>query len=111
MKDLSVVTMLNGQTDLREPVQDLILSQVVLGHFGLAFVLSLILLDLQCHVASIGVVHDNTKLALLRLVDFFKSDDVRVIEHLEDFCFTESRLLVILTHLLDVNLFHHGMRL
>ena len=45
MKDLSVMAVLKSQANLSEPVQDLIFGQVVLRHFWLALVLSLVLLN------------------------------------------------------------------
>ena len=111
MQNLAVVAVLERQADLREPVQDLILREVVLGHLRLALVPSLKFLDLQRHVAAISVVHHDAELALLRLVHLLEADDVRVVEHLKNLCFSECRLLVILAHLLDVNLFDHGVGL
>ena len=52
MKNLTIVTVLECQADLREPVKDLVLIEVVLGHLRLALVLRLILLDLQGHVTT-----------------------------------------------------------
>ena len=60
---------------------------------------------------TISVVHDDTKLTLLCLVDLLEANDVRVVEHFKNLGFSESGLLVFFTHLLDVNLFNDGVGL
>ena len=60
---------------------------------------------------TICVVHDDTQLACFRLIDLFEPNNVRMIEYLQDFSFTEGRLLVILTHFLDINLFDNCIAL
>ena len=57
------------------------------------------------------MIHDNTELSCLSLVNLFESDDVGVIEHLKNFCLSEGRLLVFLTHFLDINLFYYSIGL
>ena len=52
MQDLPIVTVLQSQAYLREPVQDLILSEVVLRHFRLALVPRLQVLNLKRHVTT-----------------------------------------------------------
>ena len=52
VEDLSVVAVLQCEANLSEPVQDLVLSKVVLRHLRLSFVASLQILNLQSHVAA-----------------------------------------------------------
>lgn len=63
------------------------------------------------NLLTVCVVHDDAKLACLGLVNLFESNNVRVIEHFEDLGLAESRGLVLVTHLLDVDFLHHGVRL
>ncbi len=51
------------------------------------------------------MIHHNAQLSLLCLVDFLESDDVGMVEHLENLSLSESTLLVRLAHLLDIDLF------
>ena len=60
---------------------------------------------------TISVIHHDAELACLRLVDLFEANDVWVIENLENFGLSESRLFVSIAHLLDVNLFDDSVRL
>ena len=92
-------------------MQDLLLAEVVFRNLGLAFVGSLQIGDALCQITSIGVVHDDAKLTLFRLVDLLEANDVRVVEHFENLGLSERRLLVFFAHLLDVNLFNDGVGL
>jgi len=79
MQDLSIVTVLESETNLREPVKNLVFCVVFPRGGWLPLVFRLHFLDLASHVSSISMVHHNAKLPLLCLIHFFKSDDVRVI--------------------------------
>ena len=60
---------------------------------------------------TIGIVHDYAELTLLRLVNLFEADNIRMVENFKDFSFAESRLLIIFTHFLNVNLLDYSVRL
>ena len=57
------------------------------------------------------MIHDNTELTCLSLVNLFESNDIGVIEYLKNFCLSKGRLLVLLTHFLDINLFDYSIGL
>ena len=52
MQDLAVMTVFEGEANLSEPIEDLVLRQVVLGHLWLPLVARLIVLNLQGHVTA-----------------------------------------------------------
>ena len=60
---------------------------------------------------TISVVHDNAELALLRFIDFFEPNDVRMGEGFEDLCLAERARPVLFAHFLDIDLLHHSVRL
>lgn len=57
------------------------------------------------------MIHYNTELSCLCLVNLFESDDIGMIEHLKNFCLSEGRLLVLFTHFLDINFFDYSIGL
>ena len=77
MQDLLVVKIIDGQSYLREPVEDLRLSEVpsLLFH----------LLDLGVHVPQLAVDHHDTKVALVVSEGVLIGDNVDVPELLKDF--------------------------
>jgi hypothetical protein len=94
--------MLKSKTDLRKPVQYLIFCNVIeLARFRLVLVF---ILDLSLQIAIVCVVHDNTQLSLLSLVDFAESNDVGVVEDFEDLSLAQSFLAFFIAHRLNVNL-------
>jgi hypothetical protein len=102
MEDLAVMTVLEGETYLSEPIKDLILCEIVeLASTRLALVL---IFDLSLQIPVVSVVHHDAKLALLGFIDFAEADDVWVIEHLEDLGFSECFLALFVAHGLDINL-------
>ena len=50
MNNLSIVNMLHSQTELRKPIEDLILSKRPVT----------LIFDLLTDVSSVGIVHDDT---------------------------------------------------
>ena len=56
---------------------------------------------------TICIIHDNTELTSLGLINFLKSYDVRVIKHFKNLSFSISCFLVFFTHLFNVNLLDH----
>jgi hypothetical protein len=51
---------------------------------------------------TVSIVHDDAKLTSGCFVDFFEMNNARVIEQLQDFGFSQSSLLFIARHFLDV---------
>jgi len=100
---------LQRDTNLREPVQDPVLIEILVLFLRPPTLLVLILelLNSLSHVAAVCIVHDNAKLTSLGLVDFFEPDDVRVVQNFENLGLPVGSLLVLLAHLLDVNLLDH----
>lgn len=108
MQNLFVVTMFHGERNLGEPIEQFVFGEVV--HASRAIFLLEPLLNFGLQIAAICVVHNNTQLSFLCLVDFSKADDVRVVEHFEDLGFVERFPPLLFTHLSNVNLFDDRVR-
>lgn len=52
VQDFAIMAVLECEADLGEPVQDLVLAEVVFGGLGLPLVARLVILDLQRHVTT-----------------------------------------------------------
>ena len=102
MQDLLVVTVLDGERDLSEPVEKLILRHVVLATLPVSGLEPLLNLLLQ--VSIIGIVHNDAKLALLRLVNFAEAGNVNMVEDLQDFRLVQCLATLLFAHLRDINL-------
>ena len=72
MEDLPIVDVLEAKTDLGEPVEYSVLTKVLVGS------LLFLSLDLGGKVSIITEAHDDAKLALFGLVDFFELHDIRM---------------------------------
>ena len=84
MQNFPIVNMLQREANLGKPIEDMILAPIL--QLASIFLLDLVLfLDLALEVTAIGVVHDDTQLALLGLVDLLESDDVGMLEDFENF--------------------------
>lgn len=78
MQDFLIMGVLNRQTNLSEPIQYLILTEVLV--FACFLILFLLLLfNLRLQIAIIGIVHHNAQFATFCLVDFSEASDVRMI--------------------------------
>lgn len=104
MQNLPIMTVLHGEADLSKPAQDLLLLQIV--HATIPRLLNLFL-----QVAAVSIVHNYAKLTLFGFVDFFEADDVRVLEHFEDFRLLYCILLLLLRHALYVDFLNDGVGL
>jgi len=105
MYDLAVMSMFKSKADLCEPVKDLLLGEVVFGYLRFSLVARLQIWNLFRKVTTVGVIHDDAELTLLRLIDLLEADNVRMCESFKDLSFTEGALSVIFAHFLNVNLF------
>lgn len=101
VQDLAVVHMLQTEADLSEPVQDLRFSEEAAA----------LRLDHLLEIAPVRVVHHDTELPLLCLVDLPESNDIRVIEHLQYFCLLQRVGALTLAHLSYVDLLNDGQLL
>lgn len=86
---LTVVTVLQAEADLREPVEDLVLGEVI-DLAGLLVLLALGL-NLLCEVAAVAVLHDDVDLACTCCVHLLESDDVWVMQDLKNLGFLLRR--------------------
>ena len=102
MQNFLVMTVLHGEANLREPVQKLILSKVILPAISIDSLKALF--DLSLKVAIVGIIHDDAQLSLLCLVDFAETYDVRMVKHFQDFRFVQSLSPLLFAHLSNINL-------
>ena len=103
MQDLPVMHMFERQSDHSEPIEDVVLAPM----YQLpAFLLLLLVfvLDLALQVSAIRKVHHNAQLALLGFVYFTKTHDVGVMQHLQDFGFSQGLSSLVFVHILYVYL-------
>ena len=98
MQNLSVVHMLEPQADLSEPIKDLRLGEEPPA----------LLLDHFLEISSVRVVHNDAQLALLSLIDLAETNNIGMIENLQDFSLLQSVLPLILAHLSNVDLLDDG---
>ena len=102
------MTVLERECNLSEPVEQFILSKVVLAALSIRCLEPL--LDLALQVTIVSVVHDDTKLSFFGFVHFTELGDVRMVKDFQDLCFVESFSSLFLTHLSDVDLLDHRKR-
>ena len=105
MQDLLVVSVFDGQANLREPVEHLILTEVLRP--AVARLNLRLSLDLALQVAIVAVVHDDAKFALLSFVDFAEARYIGMVEHFEDLGLFEGFFAFFFVHLADVDLLDH----
>lgn len=98
MQNLSVVHMLEPQADLSEPVKDLRLGKEPTA----------LLLDHFLEIPSIRIVHNDAQLALFSFIDLAETNNIGMIQDLQDLSLLESVLALILAHLPDVDLLNDG---
>ena len=98
MQNLSVVNMLEPQADLSEPVKDLRLGKE----------LASLLLDHFLKIPSVRVIHNYAQLALFSLIDLAETNNIWMIQDLQDLSLFQSVLPLILVHLPNVDLLDHS---
>lgn len=106
MQNLLIVSVLDGQTNLSEPVENLVLAEVVWSSRG-GFVFGLGL-NFRLQVAIVAVVHNDAEFALLGLVNFTETRYIGVIKNLKDLGLLKSLFALLLVHLTNVNLLDHS---
>jgi len=80
MQDLLVMAMFDCESDLSEPIQELVFSHVILTALPVDSLEPL--LDFLLQVTIVCVVHHNAELALLGLVNFAETSDIGMVENL-----------------------------
>lgn len=100
-KEVPVVQVADGQADLHEPTQDLILAKGSLGLFGLA--------DALGEVAALGVLHDHVQPSLGCPVYLSEADDVGVSQQLKDLGFPHGIGLFLRGEIGEVHLLHRPL--
>jgi hypothetical protein len=98
MQNLSVVHMLEPQADLSEPVKDLRLGKEP----------ATLLLDHFLEISSVRVVHNDAQLALFSLIDLAETNNIWMIQDLQDLSLLKSVLPLILAHFPNVDLLNDG---
>ena len=81
----------------------MILAPILQLPSSLLFLLILVF-NPSLQVTSIGIVHNDTKLSLLRFVHLAEANNVGVLQHLEDLCLAQSFPPLVLVHVLDIDL-------
>lgn len=89
--------MFHGQTDLSEPVQYLILFKKLFGVFTGS--------DGFRQISTLGIFHDDFKFVLFGCIYLDKFDNERVSEVSENLCLLDSLLSLLLTHVINADLF------
>ena len=102
MQNFLIMAVLHGEANLREPVQKLILSKVILPALSIDCLKAL--LDLALEVAIVSIIHHDAQLSLLCLVDFAETHDVGVVEYLQNFGLVQSLPPLLFAHLRNVDL-------
>ena len=97
VQDLSVVHVFHAETDLGEPVEDLLFFE------ELAFLLNYPLVQ----VSAICEVHHDAEVLVLAFVHFAELYDVWVVQCCQDLRFFKALLTVLLIHRLLRNLLNH----
>ena len=101
MQNFPIVTMLHGEANLREPVEDGVLREQITSTDFLSF------FDFGGKISSICIVHNNAELSFLSFIDFPEMNDIRMIENLQNLCFLDSIFLFLLRHAGNINLLDH----
>ena len=103
MQNFPIVTVLDREANLSEPVEDGILREQIRSTNFLGF------FDLAGKISSICIVHDNAQLAFLSLVDFPKMNDIRMVENLKNLGFLDGIFLFLFRHTGNINLLDDGI--
>ena len=100
---LTVMDVLERETDLSEPIEDVVFAKVV--QFTAVLVPLLVLgLDSSLQVAAICVIHDDTELIFPRLVNFPESDNIGMLQDLEYLGLSKGFAALLLSHFFYVDL-------
>jgi hypothetical protein len=95
MEDFTIVDMLNGETNLSKPIEDLAFVEELFAF--------LFLRDGFGEVSALGKFHDDFEFVLFGDVDFDKFDDVGMVKVFEYLCFLDGLVSLLLGHVIDVH--------
>jgi len=93
-----VVDVLDGQSHLHKPVQDLVLAVTDFAYL-------LLVRDLRVEVSSVCIVHDDAEASLVHK-GLFVGDDVRMAHRLQNVDFVDGVLTLLPVHLGDIDDLH-----
>ncbi len=96
MENFTIMNMLDSETDLSEPVEDLILIK--------KFFVFLFLGDGFGEISALGEFHDDFEFILFGDVDFNEFDNVRMVKVFEYLGFFNGLVSLLLGHVIDVHL-------
>ena len=99
MQDLPIVDVLNRESHLDEPVENLVLA---VAYFTYLFLICYF----RIQIAAIGVIHYNAETALIHK-RFFVGDNIGMTHSLEDMHFIDGIFALLPVHLAHVNNFHY----
>ena len=101
------MTVLHCQAYLSKQVESLVLSEILKDPSLL--LLLVFVLDLGLQVSVISIVHDDTQLALLCLIDLAEANNVGMAQHLQDLSLPKCLFSFLVAQLLDINLLDNGI--
>ena len=101
MEDFAVMDMFHPQTNLSKPIEDLTLGEIS----------TTLLFNFCSEVAAIGEVHDNAEVTFFGFVALSKSDDIGMIEYLQNLGFFQSFEPLFFRHFWYDNLLTDGQGL
>ena len=99
------MTMLHSKTDLRKDIENLIFwNEIIASSFPVLF-------DHTLKISPIRIVHYNTKLPFFSFVNFFKPNNIWMVENLQNFSFFYSLPFFLFGHARNIYLFYNGKAL
>ena len=104
------MNMLKRQTYLGEPVEHMVLTPV-LQVAAILVSLFVLILYTALEVSAVSEVHDDAELALFSFIHLSEPHDVGMIEHFQNFGFSECLIPFFFGHSLNIDLFDDCQRL
>lgn len=103
MQNFPIMTVLHGEANLSEPVEDGVLREQIISTSFLCF------FDFASEISSICIVHNNAQLSFLSFIDFPEMNDIGMVENLQNLRFLDSIFLFLLRHAGNINLLDHSI--
>jgi len=103
MQNFAVMYMLKSKTNLREPIEDMILTPV-LQSATILFSILIFGFNSALKVSTVSEIHDDTQLALLCFVNLSESNNIGMLKYLQNFGLTQCFPSFLFTHVLNINL-------
>jgi hypothetical protein len=108
MKNFLIMTMLQSQGYLSEPVQDLVLVEKEC-FASLVFLFFTLLLYQGLQISAIAIFHYDTQPAFFSFVDLNELGNVRVIEHFQNLSFLQTEFFFLRLHSVNVYLLNNTL--